>query len=60
MSRSKDAKIAVEKYGWKWHNHYGRNILMPPQNDERWNWTAIWDENGIPHWLPRFSKGETE
>jgi len=60
MSRLEDAKIAVKKYGWEWHDQYGKKILMPPQDDERWYWTAIWDEDGIPHWLPRFSQGDSE
>ncbi|MCA1021507.1 hypothetical protein [Halobacillus litoralis] len=61
MNRLEDAKIAVEKYGWQWQSsHGGREILMPPEDDDRWHWTAIWDEEGIPNWLPRFSKGETD
>jgi hypothetical protein len=57
--RLKDAEIAVEQYGWEWVNMHGiRDILLPPEDDERRGWTAMWDENGLPHWLPRYSEGE--
>lgn len=59
-NRIKDAEIAVNKYGWQWVNMYGiREILVPPADDERTHWTAMWDENGIPHYLPEYHKEET-
>ena len=59
MSREKDALIAVEKYGWKWENKHGyRELLVPPIDDPRRLWTGIWGEDGIPHYLPRYSEGE--
>ena len=59
MSREKDIEIAISKYGWSWENAHGiRNILVPPENDPKRNWTAMWDEKGIPHYLPRYSEGE--
>lgn len=59
LSRMDDARIAVEKYGWKWVRiDRKRKILLPPDDDERRHWTAVWDEKGIPHYLPRYSEGE--
>jgi hypothetical protein len=56
MNRMNDAEIAVEKYGWRWINPYGnKEILVPPEGDERNGWTGMWDENGIPHYLPEYS-----
>ena len=52
-----DAKIAVEKHGWVWENMHGiRDVLVAPEGDERRYWTAIWDKNGIPHFLPKYSQ----
>ena len=57
MTRKQDAQIAVEIHGWEWKNTYGiRNILVPPEDDDRRYWTAIWDEDGIPHYLPKYSE----
>jgi len=57
MTRLKDAEIAVEKFGWRWVNAHGiRDILIPPEDDERIKWCTMWDENGIPHYLPRYSE----
>jgi hypothetical protein len=57
MNRLKDAEIAVEKYRWEWVTvPAGRKILMPPITDERFMWTAIWNEDGIPHYLPSIQK----
>lgn len=59
MSREKDIEIAIEKYGWTWVNAHGiRNILLPPENDPRYLWTALWDKNGVPNYLPKYSEGE--
>ncbi len=58
-TRKLDAEIAVKEYGWVWINAHGiRNILVPPENDPRRYWTAIWDKDGIPHFLPKYSEGE--
>lgn len=58
-NRKLDAEIAVEQHGWRWKNAHGiRDILIPPEDDKRAMWTAIWDEDGIPHFLPRYSEGE--
>jgi hypothetical protein len=56
--RMKDAEVAARDYGWRWSEVYGRRILHPPYDDPRHLWTAMWDRDGIPHWLPRFSEGE--
>lgn len=61
MSRELDAKIAVKWYGWRWNeNTVGGKLLLPPPDDKRTHWCGIWDENGIPHYLPRYSKGEID
>jgi hypothetical protein len=58
-SRLLDAKIAVEEHGWRWAKvNDSLNFLIPPENDERINWAGAWDENGIPHYLPKYSQGE--
>lgn len=57
-NRLDDAKIAVEKYGWTWLEHHGVKLLVPPETDERRNWCASWDQQGIPHYLPKYSEGE--
>ncbi len=60
-SRLKDADIAVEKHGWTWVNRFGdRPILLAPEGDERIHWCAQWDENGIPHYLPHYSKTDNK
>jgi len=57
MNRLLDAKIAVEKYGWRWSEILGgRKLLVPPEGDHREFWTAIWDKDGIPHYLPKYSE----
>ena len=59
MSRLADAYIAIKDHGWNFSPiTSSRKILVPPLNDERRGWTAMWDEDGIPHWMPKFSKGE--
>jgi hypothetical protein len=60
-SRLLDAKIAVEKHGWKWVKvDEVRELLVPPDDNERINWAGMWDENGIPHYLPKYSQGVEE
>jgi hypothetical protein len=59
VSRLKDAEIAVKEHGWTWVNMHGiRDILVPPEEDEKRNWTAMWDKDGLPHWLPKYSEEE--
>lgn len=60
LSRKLDAELAVKYYGWEWVNYHGKTILIPPADDEMIYWTGIWDENGIPHFLPRYSEMEGE
>ena len=56
-NRMKDAEIAVKQHGWQWVNQYGnRAILMPPDDSPMKHWTAMIDENGIPHYLPKYSE----
>ncbi len=58
-SRRTDASIAEHVYGWRWVSGYGgKRLLSPPAGDPRCSWTAAYDDDGIPHWLPRFSEGE--
>lgn len=57
-NRYKDAYIAMRDYGWKMDWHGGRGILIPPASDERSKWATMWDEEGIPHTLPKYSQGE--
>jgi guanylate kinase len=57
VNRLLDAEIAVKNHGWKWINMCGiREILIPPDNSEMTNWTAMWDKDGIPHFLPPYSR----
>lgn len=57
INRLLDARIAVSEHDWKWENAHGiRYILVPPDGDEKRMWTAIWDNNGIPHYLPKYSQ----
>lgn len=56
-NRLEDAEIAIREHGWKWRNVNGiKSILVAPDDDPKRHWTAIWDENGIPHFLPRYSE----
>ncbi|MGG0667901.1 hypothetical protein ABE073_05145 [Lederbergia citrisecunda] len=58
ISRLADAFLAVRDHGWRVANNYSRLILVPPESDEKSNWCALWDEDGLPHWLPKYSEGE--
>jgi len=50
-----DGIIAEKVHGWEWHQvTENRKILVPPINDHRSTWAAMWDENGFPHWLPEY------
>lgn len=56
-----DAILAIKEHGWKFvqpHKESDLKILVPPFNDERRFWTAMWNEFGYPHWLPRYSEGK--
>ena len=57
-NRLADAFIAIRDYGWEFHDVGNRRILVPPSTDERSLWTAIWDDDGLPHWLPKYTEGE--
>lgn len=52
-----DAIIAIRDYGWRFNGSPQRPLLLPPLNDNRRMWTAMWDEHGYPHWLPKYSQG---
>ena len=61
LSRLADAYIAIRDYGWELRSvglSGTKFILVPPITDDRRLWTAMWDEDGLPHWLPKFSEGE--
>lgn len=60
MSRLLDAEIAVNEHGWVWEEAYNRKLLVPPEGDPRRGWAAMWDQDGIPHWLPNYSEGQTD
>lgn len=54
--RERDAWVAEVVFGWEWHElEEERAYLLPPPIDERLGWTAMY-ENGIPHYLPRYSE----
>lgn len=57
-NRLADAFIAIRDYGWELYDVGDRKMLVPPETDERRHWTAMWDEDGLPHWLPKFTEGE--
>lgn len=54
--RYKDALIAIRDHGYSFEKRGGRSILLPPLDDERRFYTSIWDDDGLPHWLPKFSE----
>lgn len=61
MSRANklaDAFLAIRDHGWEVSHYYPRPLLVPPTTDERRQWCAKWDEDGLPHWLPKYSEGE--
>lgn len=49
-----DSAIA-EFLGWMWIKHQGRRVLVPPENDKRRHLTALWNEFGLPQYLPKYS-----
>ena len=61
MNRKLDAELAVKYHGWKWVNYHGnKDILIPPEESEMSYWTTMWDQDGIPHYLPEYSKEHLE
>lgn len=57
-NRLADAFIAIRDYDWELVKAGDKKILLPPITDNRRFWTAMWDKDGLPHWLPKFSEGE--
>lgn len=56
-NKFEDAVIAIRDHGWSFSDIDGRRkLLVPPEGDKRQYWTAMWDENGFPHWLPAYSE----
>lgn len=53
-----DAFVAIRDHDWELVQRGKKKILVPPQTDERRSWAAIWDADGLPHWLPKFTQGE--
>lgn len=49
--RELDALVAEKVMGWVRE----QGFLLPPVGDPRRNWAAIWDEQGLPDWLPDYS-----
>lgn len=60
INKLADAFLAIRDHGWELVQvtEEGKKILMPPTNDDRRYWCAMWDEDGLPHWLPKYSEGE--
>lgn len=56
-NRFEDAIVAIRDHGWSFESSGDgrRSILSPPEGDPRRFWTAMWDDNGFPHWLPQYS-----
>ncbi len=55
--RELDAVVAEKVMGWKWISPEtpGNPLLVSPPDDKRQLWSGIWDERGIPHYLPFYS-----
>lgn len=53
--RELDALIATKIFGWYFKKMPTGKMLLPPDNDERKYFAAVWDENGIPGYLPEYS-----
>jgi hypothetical protein len=60
LSKLANGYIALSEHYWELHDRglSRSKLLVPPITDERYMWTAMWDKNGLPHWLPDFIKGE--
>lgn len=56
VNRLADAFLAIRDHGWEVSNSHPRPTLLPPLKDERRQWCAMWDEDGLPHWLPKYSE----
>lgn len=37
--------------GWR----FEAGFFVPPKDDERRTWAAIWNEKGYPDWMPRYA-----
>jgi len=50
-----DAKIAEMAHGFKWSTTKGdRKFLLLPKDYLLRTWSTVWDDDGIPTWLPEF------
>lgn len=56
VNKLADAFLAIRDHGWELHEIGNRKIIVPPPADERRHWCAMWDEDGLPHWLPEYSE----
>lgn len=60
-NREIDALIAEKLFNWEWNKvNDDRQMLVPPLDNERRFWTGMWENNGIPHYLPRYSTNITD
>lgn len=61
VNRLADAFLAIRDHGWEIVNlgFNTKKIIVPPLDDKRRDWCATWDEDGLPHWLPKYSEDET-
>ncbi|MCM3784375.1 hypothetical protein M3231_15430 [Neobacillus mesonae] len=53
--RERDAWVAELFFGWTRNEVARRTLILPPDNDPRRTWAAMWDEYGCPHWLPPYT-----
>jgi len=52
--REMDSLIAEKVMGWRWSGE-NKKWLIPPDDDPRIAWAALWDKKGRPDWLPDYS-----
>lgn len=55
-SRLEDVMLAVRDHGWFWQTVGSRKVLTPPVGDEKESLPVDFDEDGIPNFLPEYSK----
>lgn len=55
-----DAEIAVKVFGWSWENWYGKKTLSPPIGSPESNYAGVWDENGLPQYLPYYTSNNAD
>lgn len=60
INKLADAFLAIRDHGWEVSKNSQRPLLIPPETDDRRNWCAMWDEDGLPHWLPKYSEGRSK